>query len=335
MYDLCAIGDALVDFIPAPQYTPDKPVYQCEVGGTVANALTAGSKLGLSTLFVGKIGDDCMGQLIRNKMISHGVSMEGCVVDPIHFTTQTFVSLGENGERSFSFARRFGADIWLEESDLPMERILQSSMVGFSGMCMTDEPIRSATWKLLRAVRAKEIPIVLDVNYRYNLWKNEEEAISAMRETLSYAALYKSSEEEAYLLAGVEDLQEAAEKIADYGCRIVIITLGGQGSYYYVNGESGHIPSYKVEAIDTTGAGDSFFAGLLYQIKQRGGIENISAGDYPEILKFANAAGALAATKRGGVNGAPFLNEIEEFIKQYSQTHSVNNFKVQYKEEMK
>ena len=314
MFDLCAIGDALIDFIPAPQYTPEAPVYQWEVGGTVANLLTAGSKLGLNTLFVGKIGEDCMGRLIREKMEGHGVSMDGCVMDPLHFTTQAFVTLREDGERSFSFSRRFGADLWLQESEVPIGKVLESSMAGFSGMSMTDEPVRSATWRLLRAVYDKNIPIVLDVNYRYNLWNSEEEMIRIMRETLPYVTLYKSSEEEACLLAGTANWREAAEILAGFGCRIIIITLGEKGSFYYMNGRSGLIPSYKIEAVDTTGAGDSFFAGLLFGIKKKGGIDRIIPEDFPEILRFANAAGALAATKRGGTNGSPSLPEIREFL---------------------
>ena len=86
--------------------------------------------------------------------------------------------------------------------ELPIEKAVESSMAAFSGMCMTDEPVRSATWRFLRAVYDKKIPIVLDVNYRYNLWKSEEDMIRIMRETLPYVTLYKSSEEEACLLAG-------------------------------------------------------------------------------------------------------------------------------------
>ena len=314
MFDLCAIGDALIDFIPAPQYTPEAPVYQCEVGGTVANLLTAGSKLGLNTMFVGKIGEDCMGHLIREKMAGYGVSMDGCVMDPMHFTTQAFVTLDKDGERSFSFSRRFGADIWLREEELPIEKAVESSMAAFSGMCMTDEPVRSATWRFLRAVYDKKIPIVLDVNYRYNLWKSEEDMIRIMRETLPYVTLYKSSEEEACLLAGAESWEGAAEILSGYGCRIVIITLGEKGSYYYMDGRSGLVESYPIEAVDTTGAGDCFCAGLLYQIKKKGGIDKIVSEDFPQILSFANAAGALAATKRGGTKGSPSLQEVTSFL---------------------
>ncbi|WP_334196600.1 carbohydrate kinase [Muricomes intestini] len=307
MYDLCAIGDALVDFIPAPQYTPENPVYQCEAGGTVANLLTAGSKLGLNTVFVGKIGADCMGELVRNKMQGCGVSMEGCVMDPMHFTTQSFVSLGENGERSFSFCRSFGADIWLKEDEIPMKVLEQSSMLGFSGMCMTDDPVRQATWTLLRAAKR--------INYRDKLWQNEKEMIHIMRETLSYVTLYKSSEEEAFLLTGTEDLRKAAKIICGFGCRDIIITLGQKGAYFYSGGKDGLIPAYRVEAVDTTGAGDSFFAAVLHQIVQRGGIEKITGTDYSDILKFANGVGALATTKRGGIKGSPTLREAEEFLK--------------------
>ncbi|MEJ8735554.1 MULTISPECIES: carbohydrate kinase family protein [Mediterraneibacter] len=319
MYDFCAIGDALIDYIPGPGYTLEKPIYQCEVGGTVVNALTAASKLGLHTMFIGKIGDDCMGELIRRKMESYGVGLEGCVLDPVHFTTQSFVTLDENGERSFSFSRRFGADIWLDEKEIPIERVLQSAMVGFSGMCMTDEPVRTATWKVLNEAHKKGIPIVLDVNYRHNLWSSKEKMICEMKKTLSKVSLYKSSEEEAYLLTGRNTLKEAAKEISKYGCKLVIITCGEKGSYYYTEEKSEKIKAYDVKAVDTTGAGDSFFAGVIYQIIQKGGIEKVMSEDLPQILKFANAAGALATTKKGGVTGSPLLQEVEEFIKQQNK----------------
>lgn len=316
MYDFCAIGDALVDYIPAPGYTPENPVYQCEAGGTVANLLTAASKLGLHTMFVGKIGDDCMGELLKHKMESNGVSLDGCVLDTTHFTTQSFVTLDENGERSFSFSRRFGADIWLDEKQIPVEKILQSSMVGFSGMCMTDEPIRTAAWRVIDEAYKHRIPVVLDVNYRHNLWNNENEMICQMKKTLSKVSIYKSSEEEAYLLTGKNSLEEAAAEISKYGCKVVIITMGEKGSYYYTAEKCGEIKAYDVKAVDTTGAGDSFFAGVIYQIIQKGGIKRILPDDFPQILKFANAAGALTTTKKGGVTGSPLLREVEEFIKQ-------------------
>ena len=90
--------------------------------------------------------------------------------------------------------------------------------------------------------------------------------------------------------------------------------LGEKGAYYYMDGRSGLIESYPIEAVDTTGAGDCFFAGLLYQIKIKGGIDKIVPDDFPQILSFANAAGALAATKRGGTKGSPSLQEVTSFL---------------------
>lgn len=317
MYDFCAIGDALIDFIPGCGYTPENPIYQCEAGGTVANVLAAAGKLGMRVMFVGKIGDDCLGQILKDKMAGCGVALDGCVLDSDHFTTQSFVSLGENGERSFSFSRKYGADIWLQEEDLPMEKILKSSMIGFSGMCMTDEPVRTATWKAIKEAYRNQIPIVLDVNYRDRLWKSEDEMIQEMRKTLPFVTLYKSSEEEALLLTGKEKLREAAEAVTKFGCKAVFITLGEKGSYYYMDGKDGIVKSFPVRAVDTTGAGDSFFAGLLYQIRKRNGIEHILVEDLPEMMKFANAAGALATTKKGGVTGTPLLQEVEEFLEKH------------------
>ena len=129
-------------------------------------------------MFVGKIGEDCMGRLIREKMAGYGVSMDGCVMDPMHFTTQAFVTLDKDGERSFSFSRRFGADIWLREEELPIEKAVASSMAAFSGMCMTDEPVRSATWRFLRAVYDLSLIHILPDNREGRVFKRSRKAIT-------------------------------------------------------------------------------------------------------------------------------------------------------------
>lgn len=316
MYDICAIGDALIDFIPAPDYTPKEPVYQARPGGTITNLLVAAAKLSLHCMFTGKIGDDCMGRLIRDSMADCGVDLSGCVMDEQYFTTQSFVSLDENGERSFSFSRKFGADVYLHKEELRMEQLIDTRLFAFSGMCLTDEPVRETTLYALDEVYQKDIPIALDVNYRHNLWQSEAEMTAAMHKTLPYVTICKASEEEACLLTGKESLMEAARYISGFGCKYIFITLGEKGAFYYTGESYGLVPSYPVRAVDTTGAGDSFFAALLYGLLNRGLEGVVSEAGLKEILQFANAAGALATTKRGGAAGAPWLSEIQRFMEQ-------------------
>lgn len=314
MYDLCAIGDSLIDFIPVQEFDPQNPSYQCSVGGTVCNLTIAAAKLGLNVLFSGKIGQDCLGDLIEKAIREHGVDASGLVRDTDKFTTQTFVTLGENGERSFSFARKYGADIYLEKSEIPINKMLDTRILHFSGMCLTDEPIRKATVELIKEAKEKKIFIVVDINLRESLWKNKKEMRDVMCSILPYVTLYKSSDEEALFLSGKETLEEAAEVISGYGCKWVIISCGEKGSFYYCKEYWGRVKAWEVQAVDTTGAGDSFFAAFLYRVIQRGTMENLKEQEMKEMLKFANAGGALATTKRGGVAGAPFLADIEKCL---------------------
>ncbi len=316
MYDLSAIGDALIDFTPSSGFEEDRPVYQCNVGGTVCNLVVAAAKLGLETMFVGKVGDDCMGDLIHKEMKRYKVDLSGYVKDKEHFTTQSFVTLQPNGERNFSFSRRYGADIFLKINEVPVEKMMDTVFLHFSGMCMTDEPIRNTTFEILKEAKKREKIVTVDVNYRSKLWKSEEDMVKTMWKSLQYVTLFKSSDEEAFLLTGEKTLDKAAAKILELGCKIVIISCGEKGCYYSYYGGHGQIPSYRVKAVDTTGAGDCFLAGFLYQLRNANDIDNISEENIISMLRFANAAGALTTTRKGGVAGAPSIDEIEACIKE-------------------
>lgn len=316
MFDLCALGDALIDFIPAAGWKREQPVYQCSVGGTVCNLLVAASRLGMHTMFAGKVGDDCMGDLIFREMDRLCVDLSGYVKDPEHFTTQSFVSLGENGERSFSFSRKYGADIFLRPEEIPMEKMMDARFIHFSGMSVTDEPIRSAAFEVLKEARRRGRVVTVDVNYRERLWKSVQEMVAVMNEALPYVTLYKSSDEEALLVSGEKTLEAAAEKIRGLGCRLVLISCGERGCYYSYGGGSGRVPSYCVEAVDTTGAGDCFFAAFLYLLRDAGNVESVPEEKLISMLRFANAAGALTTTRKGGAVGAPSVAEIETCMRE-------------------
>ncbi len=316
MYDLCAIGDALIDFIPAAGSSREQPVYQCNVGGTVCNLLVAASRLGMHTMFAGKVGDDCMGDLIWREMERLSIDRSGYVKDPEHFTTQSFVTLGENGERSFSFSRRYGADIFLRPEEVPMEKMMDARFIHFSGMSMTDEPIRSATFEVLKEAGKRGRVVTVDVNYRDRLWKSAHDMIEVMNAALPFVTLYKSSDEEALLVSGEKTLEAAAEKIRALGCRFVLISCGERGCYYSYRGGKGMVPSYLVEAVDTTGAGDCFFAAFLYLLRSAGDMETVPEERMISMLRFANAAGALTTTCRGGAAGAPSVAGIEKCMRE-------------------
>lgn len=314
MYDLCAIGDILIDLTPMDPSPSGNLVFECNAGGTIANLAAAAGKLGLRTLMVGKVGYDELGKNIRGKVESCNVDMSGCKADPEAFTTLSLVTLN-NGERSFTFSRKYAADIRLTLEDVPMEKVLASKVLHFSGMCLTDQPIRDTTFHVINEARQKGMLITLDVNYRESLWASQEEAIEIIRKSLSYVDIYKSSEEEIALLTGEEDLEKAAKKIISYGPKMVIVSCGPKGSFYYYNGWTGCQNTYDTKPVDTTGAGDCFMAAVLYRIIKRGNIDGMTQNEIEDILDFANAAGAQSITNRGGVSSVPAISEIENCMK--------------------
>lgn len=315
MYDISAIGDILVDFTPIIPKPTINDAYEANAGGTIANMCAAAGALGLNVFVSGKVGNDPLGHMIVNKLEEANVDVSGCVFDDIFNTTQTFVTLA-NGERSFSFIRRHAADINLQIGDVQLDKLLDSKILHFSGMCLTDEPVRATTFMVLQSARERGVTTSLDVNYRDKLWQSEDEMIKYVTRAIAYTDIYKSSEEEILLLTGESNLKRAAETIIEMGAKIVFVSCGHKGAFYYYQGDTGFINTYDTKPVDTTGAGDCFMAAINYQIISRGGLENVAKTELDDILKFANAAGAQSITKRGGVSSMPSVSEIETCMKQ-------------------
>lgn len=312
MFDLCAYGDVLIDMFHDGA-SPNG--FQANCGGTVANMVVAASRLGVRAALVSKIGDDVMGDRLERSFREQGVDIRGLLRDPRYFTTMTFVELSPEGERSFSFARQFGADAMLYPEELPMDVIRDCRIFHYSGMALNQEPSRSTTLALLRQLRQEGRYICTDVSYRHNLWEDAETAVRVTREALRYTDLYKSSDDEALLISGCDNLPDAAAFFADMGCSLCLITCGERGSFYYLDGQYGMVPSFPVRVVDTTGAGDAFFGGFLSQLLKREDPRSITAAELPEMLRYGNAVGALTTTKMGGLDGLPTKEQVDALVK--------------------
>jgi sugar/nucleoside kinase (ribokinase family) len=170
-----------------------------------------------------------------------------------------FVHLAEDGDRSFSFYRKPGADMMLEEKEIKLELIAQSKVFHFGSLSMTNEPAKSATLKAADFAKKKGVIISYDPNLRPPLWNDLEQAKTTILKGMEYADIVKISEEELAFLTGEEDLEKGSEILMDqYNIKILFVTLGAKGCFYRVKDQTGIVPGYKVKAIDTTGAGDSF-----------------------------------------------------------------------------
>ena len=313
MYDVVALGEILIDFTPCGKSEAGQRLFEQNPGGAPANVLTALSKFHRKTAFIGKVGKDMQGSFLKDVLIENEISVEGLIEDENVFTTLAFVGLSNNGERSFSFARKPGADTCLTIAEVRADLIKNSKIFHIGSLSLTAEPAKSATFKALEIAKDAGCIISYDPNYRAPLWDTKEEAIREMRSVIPFVDVMKLSDEETELLTGIAEPEGAAKKLLLQGVSIVAVTLGAEGTLIVTKDGCVHIPAYKVDVVDTTGAGDSFWGGFLHQLLA----ENISPDKInletaSEFARFGNAVASLCVEKRGAIPAMPTLEEVNK-----------------------
>jgi fructokinase len=313
MYDVCALGELLIDFTPSGTNDQGVALFGRNPGGAPANVLAQINKLSGTTAFLGKVGDDEFGRFLERILKDTGVDTAGLILDPAYLTTLAFVHLSENGDRSFSFYRREGADIMLRFEEINRSIIDNSKMFHFGSVSLSGQPCRDAVHEAVRYVKSKSKIISYDPNYRPLLWPNETEAKAEIAKLFDGADILKVSEEEMTLLTGETDLEKGTAPLVEQGVSIVLVSLGAKGAYYRCAAGSGSLPAYDVKTIDTTGAGDSFLGAVLFRLryKNRAELKTIAVEELADIVDFANAAGSLTTTKRGAIPALPMIEAIE------------------------
>lgn len=311
MYDVCALGEILIDFTPCGTSAAGRTLFEQNPGGAPANVLAALNRLGARTAFIGKVGNDMHGLFLREVLEEAGIHTQGLVSDDSVFTTLAFVALNEKGERSFSFARKPGADTMLTKEELNYALLENSRIFHIGSLSLTDQPSRSATYAALEAADEAGAVISYDPNYRAPLWKSREEAMEIMRSVLPYVDVMKLSDEETALLTGLEVPEEAAAKLVAGGIPLVAVTLGSKGAYVCTAQGGALVPGFACKAADTTGAGDSFWGGFLYQLKESGKHPSeVTLLEAMGFARFANAVASLCVEKRGAIPAMPTLEEV-------------------------
>ena len=289
------------------------PAFEMNPGGAPVNCVSAVCRLGGSAAYIGKVGKDLFGNFILQKMKDLGIDTTGVISTDETHTTLAYVSIAPDGEREFSFLRKHGADILLRQEEVELEKLDNARILHFGGLSFTDMPSRETSFYILDAAKKKNIKISYDPNYRPLLWKSRKEAVDQMRLALSYADIVKMSEEEMELILEVDPNhpEEGAQKLLQMGKETALITLGSKGSYFAAGNDCGFVPGFTVRAQDTTGCGDSFTGAFYYMLLYR------PDTSMRQKVEFANAVGALCATKMGGMPAMPTLSETESFMAGY------------------
>lgn len=314
--DIVALGELLIDFTEAGYSAGGMKLFEQNPGGAPANLLTVVSHMGYRTAFVGKVGKDMHGSFLKQTLEREGICTDYIVEDENCFTTLAFVDLDKDGERQFSFARKPGADTQLKKEDLDETLLKKCKIFHVGSLSLTDEPSRDTTLEAIHIAKKEGALISYDPNYRASLWKEEKTAIEMMKTIIPLADIMKVSDEESFLLTGEKDYKTAATVLLSMGPKLVAVTLGSDGVYIVTEKMSGHVPAFCAEAVDTTGAGDSFWGGFLSQYLK--GFRKIDEMEWPELEEcalYGNATAALCVQRRGGIPSIPSGEEVQQQIK--------------------
>ena len=315
MIDVTALGEVLIDFTDAGTSEGGQKLFERNPGGAPANVLVALRRLGRTAAVIGKVGADMHGEFLRGVLDDEGVDTRNLVTDPDAFTTLAFVALSADGERSFSFARKPGADTRLRSGEVDRALIEESRVFHIGSLSLTDEPARSATMVALARAKASGCVLSYDPNYRANLWKSEQEACERMREVVEHMDVMKLSAEECALLTGEPDAEKAAALLLSQGPSVVVVTLDAEGALVATREGSRLVPSFRADAVDTTGAGDSFWGGFLCALvegeKRPADVTLDEAAGY---VRFGNAVASLCVRGRGGIPSMPLREAVEALL---------------------
>ncbi len=305
--DVVALGELLVDFTCNGTSSQGNPFYEANPGGAPCNVLAMLSKLGKKTAFIGKVGEDQFGHLLRQVGLDVGISMDHLVMDSSTHTTLAFVKTAENGDRDFSFYRDPGADLCLTPDEVPENLIASSKIFHFGSLSLTGEPVRSATQKAVALAKSANCILSFDPNLRPPLWNSLEEAREQIHWGLAQCDVLKISDDELLFLTGENDFDTGAAKLAEQfpNLHLINVTAGAYGSISYYQNLRVFQPGLSLGGvIETTGAGDTFCACVLNFLLEHG-LEHLTSSELSQMLRFANAAAYLVTTRRGAIRSMP------------------------------
>ena len=313
-YDVIALGELLIDFTMNGQSEQGNNMFEACPGGAPCNVLALLHKMGKKTAFIGKVGKDQFGALLRDTITEAGIDASNLMVDENVNTTLAFVHTFPDGDREFSFYRNPGADMMLTADEVNPEVVKDTKVFHFGTLSMTHEGVREATKKAVETAKANGCLVSFDPNLRPPLWSSLDLAKEQMEYGFGKCDILKISDNEIQFVSGKEDYDEGIAYLQEtYNIPLILLTMGKDGSRAYYKGMRVERPGFSVKAIETTGAGDTFCGSSLNYLVDHD-FENLTEEQLGEMLTFANAAAALVTTKKGAIKAMPVKEEVLELI---------------------
>ncbi|XP_010930218.1 fructokinase-1 [Elaeis guineensis] len=311
-----SFGEMIIDFVPTVSgvSVAEAPGFVKAPGGAPANAAIAAARLGGHVAFIGKLGADEFGVMLAGILKDNGVDDKGVVFDDTARTGLSFVTLGKDGERDFMFYRNPSADMLLRESELNLDLIKRATIFHFGSISLIEEPCRSTQLAAMEIAKKEGALLSFDPNLRLRLWESPKVAQALIMEIWKQSNIIKVSDAEVEFLTNKDTVEDdAVMNLWHPELKLLLVTLGGKGCKYYTKDFRGTVNGIAVKAIDTTGAGDAFVGAMLRKIAD----DQSALQDEEklrEVLRFANACGAITTTKRGAIPALPVEAEVLELL---------------------
>ncbi len=313
--DVVALGELLIDFTKNGISEQGNGMYEANPGGAPCNVLSILQKLGHSTEFIGKVGKDSFGELLKEAIEEQGIGTKGLLFDEKVPTTLAFVHTKPDGDRSFSFYRNPGADMMIQKSEVSEELIQSAKIFHFGSLSMTSPQAEEATRHAIETAKKNHVLVSFDPNLRPPLWDSLDTAKEKIAYGLTQCDILKISDNEIEFMTGEQDIEKGIQILLDqYHIPLVCATMGKDGSKAFYKGDviTGK-PFHSEDTIETTGAGDTFCGCMLHFVLTHG-MEGLTPERLKEMLEYANAGACLVTTRKGALRVMPSKAEIEAFM---------------------
>lgn len=308
---LIAIGEALIDFIPNKTGCSFDEVtaFAPKVGGAPANVCGAFTKLGGASAMITQLGDDPFGKKILREFEFYGIDTAAVSFTDKANTALAFVSLEQDGNRTFSFYRKPSADMLLQPSQIREEWFREAYALHFCSVSLGDFPMKDAHVRAIEYARKNHAIISFDPNLRFPLWDDLDKLKARVNEFIPLCDVLKISDEELTFITGEEDIEKAVPQLLEKGVKLILFTCGSQGAYAFTRHAKAFAPSQKVKAVDTTGAGDGFIGSFLWKLREKAvtldNLQDVDTAALTECLAFSNQFCALSVQKEGAIASYP------------------------------
>lgn len=323
VFDVIALGESLIDFAVHGISNQGNNLFEACPGGAPCNVLAMLNKWGKKTSFLGKVGKDQFGVLLKDTLNNVGIDTSHLYMDEKIHTTLAFVHTLPDGDREFSFYRNPGADMMLCEDEVDENYIKQAKIFHFGTLSMTHECVRQATKKALKIAKKNNLIITFDPNLRPPLWDSLDFAKQQMEYGFEYCDVLKISDNEIQFVTEKEDYDEGIKYLQNkYHIPLILLTLGKNGSRAYYKDICVEKGGYKVNSIEATGAGDTFMGSSLSYLLEKD-LNNLTPDNLIEMLTLANASAALITTQKGAICSMPEIEDIKKLANSSLQNPSI------------